>query len=208
MKTSILFLSLVALLNLSSAFADSSDVVLNDSNVSLPALDAGEELTLIRTSRTPDKVELQLAANAQQEVCTRYDVRYVYRTDPQCGYDYTYIQRCHVERICRTIPGHPNRTECRNQNVCRLERIASMRTCALPERYCAASRPVNTVIADSVKLKFKNGDLRDGEAETYVLRMGIKNNYTSYPSIKAELDSLDGDTVKRRTLTGNFVVKD
>jgi len=156
-----LLIALMAVCGLSQA---QERLVMNSSKATVNA----DEILLVRTSSTPDKVKIKMNVPMANSQCLRYDTRYVIRTSGAlCGYA---VSERHVrERVC---VARDSRDRClRYENRVRVVRASTPRTCRVAERYCADYGTVTHRELDQVTIKFKNAaNLASGEEETFVIR--------------------------------------
>lgn len=187
------------------SFAQAQDrVVMNGSRATVNA----DEVLLVRTSSTPDKVKIKLNVPMANSQCLRYDTRYVIRTSGAlCGYA---VSERHIrERVC---VARDNRDRCiRYENRVRVVRASTPRTCRVAERYCSDYGTVTHRELDQVTIKFKNAaDLAAGEEETFVIRA----NQTRYGSsgVKFDIEPVSTQinyTVREKGILGfdSFVIE-
>lgn len=165
-------------------------VELNSKKISVKS----DKALLVRSAKTPSKLEITFLVPMANSVCERYSTRVVVVTSSsQCGY---------VERSS----GYTTRTVCvqRNprNNQCvrtRTERVPVVsrypRTCPVTETYCSQYGTTTSYESDKVKIKFKNmPKLGGSEEETF--------------TVKARQRSYDGENVvydiePTSTLNGN-----
>lgn len=126
--------------------------------------------TVVRTNKTPEKVEITFRVPMANSVCERYDTRAVLRTSGMyCGYDII-ERRISAGRVCtRRHPQKPD--ECQRwEETYRFERIQRPRTCMVPETFCVQYGTATSFERDSMKLQFKDlPSLADSESETFLI---------------------------------------
>ncbi len=152
-------------------------VTLNDKKVRINT----DQVKIIRTSETPDKVRILLNVPAKSNACVAYGTRVVYGQNYQCGTETFYTQSC--SRQCRPArpprPGEnvPVPTIC--ENVCTPVAHTRYRFCHYNESYCASYGTVVNMIEDQVTIKFKTPSPAANETEEYLLS-GSQNHYGLY----------------------------
>lgn len=137
-------------------------VVLRSKTVSVN----GSSAVLVRTSETPDKVEVTFRVPMESTICVRNEVEYVQRT---C---YRTEQMYQTRQVCRNVTTTPTPAPNRptgprynppsqTRRVCTNERVyvgtrQIAYDCSYSRSYCAQHEVVSNPKSDKVKIKFKN----------------------------------------------------
>ena len=145
------------------------EVLLDSEAVSLPSADC----RVIRTSLTPEKVDLTLPIEMSHTVCVQTaEIPTTGANGAQCGYD-TYSRE-----ICRDIPGachvidpRTGRQACAPaRRECGYETTSRARVCTYMVTQCVRTEIVTSPETRKARLKFRNlAPLATGETETYEL---------------------------------------
>src|SRR5690606_13011011 len=112
----------IALMVLSGFSQAQERLVMSGSKATVNA----DEVLLVRTAATPDKVKIKMNVPMANSQCLRYETRYVIRTSGSlCGYA---VSERHIrERVC---VDRDNRDRCvRYENRVRVVRASTPRTC-------------------------------------------------------------------------------
>ncbi len=134
----------------------------------------GSEARVIRTNKTPEKVELSFLVPMANSICERYETRYVTHTSGTlCGWD-THVRRISVGQVC--VRMNHFGTCLLWQETFREEVVNVPRTCILPETFCAQQGTAITYERDTMKIKFKDlPALSDSETEVFKISARQKN---------------------------------
>lgn len=161
MKKTVAFFTLV--LSLAAFAQEAQKIELNAEKISIDA----DSAIVVRTNKTPSKVEITFRTPMANRVCERYETRHVLRADgAYCGYDII-ERRIPTGKVCTRK--NPHNDEClRYDETFRIETVRRERTCMVPETYCAQYGTAMTTKSDAMKIQFKNlPALADSESETF-----------------------------------------
>lgn len=161
MKKTVAFFTLV--LSLAAFAQEAQKVELNAEKVSIDA----DSAIVVRTNKTPGKVEISFRTPMANRICERYETRHVLKADgAYCGYD-VHERRIPTGKVCTRK--NPHNDEClRWDETFRIETVRRERTCMVPETYCAQYGTAMTTKTDTMKIQFKNlPALADSESETF-----------------------------------------
>lgn len=148
---------------LSLGIQASSEIELNAKEININA----DKAIVVRTSRSPETIQLTFKVPMENSVCERRETRYVLRTSgAYCGYD-RIERRIPVGQIC--VKTHPRDGRClRYEETYRFEYVERPRTCQVPETYCAQYGTRVSFEEQSMKIKFKDlTPLAGSERETF-----------------------------------------
>lgn len=185
-------LALISLVLSFGAFAQET-IELNAEKIEVNAPSA----VVVRTSKSPNTVELSFRVPMANSVCERYETRHVLRTSgAYCGYDY-YERRIPAGRVC--VRKNPHNGEClRFEETYRIERVQRPRTCMVPESYCARYGTATSYETDSMKIQFKDlPALADSETESFTIAAAQRN----YDSGKVVYEVKALETVREYKVT-------
>lgn len=159
--------ALVAMVLSVGAFAQEvqvqEKVELNAEKVSVNS----DNAIVVRTNKTPAKVEITFKTPMANRICERYETRHVLKADgAYCGYD-IHERRIPTGKVCTRK--NPHNDEClRWDETFRIETVRRERTCMVPETFCAQYGTAMTTKTDAMKIQFKNlPALADSESETF-----------------------------------------
>lgn len=161
MKKTVAFFTLV--LSLAAFAQEAQKIELNAEKISIDA----DSAIVVRTNKTPSKVEISFRTPMANRICERYETRHVLRADgAYCGYD-IHERRIPTGKVCTRK--NPHNDEClRWDETFRIETVRRERTCMVPETYCAQYGTAMTTKTDAMKIQFKNlPALADSESETF-----------------------------------------
>lgn len=161
MKKTVAFFTLV--LSLAAFAQEAQKVELNAEKITIDA----DSAIVVRTNKTPAKVEISFRTPMANRICERYETRHVLKADgAYCGYD-IHERRIPTGRVCTRK--NPHNDEClRYDETFRIETVRRERTCMVPETYCAQYGTAMTTKTDAMKIQFKNlPALADSESETF-----------------------------------------
>lgn len=193
-------IALVALTFSVGAFAQER-VVLTSSDVSVNASSA----VLVRTSATPDKVEVTFKVPMADTVCRRTEYRTEMRTD---GYHCGYADRVTgytTRTVCvRRNPGNNQCVRYETQRYPVVQRYP--RTCPVTVSYCAEYGTATSYTTDKVKIKFKNlPNLGGTEEETFSVsaqQNGTDNTNVVYSIVPVKTVNDNAYEVKKKGILG------
>lgn len=126
---------------------------------------------LNRTVSSPKEVDVQMLIPMVNNVCTRYETKFVYGQNPYCGYETIPVWRCY--QVCDRWQYDPRtgRSFCTHwSSQCNYAYEQRMRFCEYPVQYCAKYETVTTNEARTVSISFKKAEtLKTNDIEQFQL---------------------------------------
>ncbi len=126
---------------------------------------------LNRDAASPKEIQVQMLVPMVNNVCTRYETKYVYGQNPYCGYETIPVWRCY--QVCEYWQTDPRtgRSSCvRWAQHCNYYPEQRMRYCEYPVQYCAQSEAVTSHEAREIGISFKKAEnLKTNDLEQFQL---------------------------------------
>jgi hypothetical protein len=177
-------LTLVSLFFALTAFAQER-VVLDRSDI----LVSSDSAVLVRTSETPDKINLRMTVPMSDSACLRTATRQIQITSAsRCGT--APVRSATPRSVSYCVRRNPGNGAClRYETRYEYPVIHVARTCTVLESYCAERGILTNQETDGVVIKFKNANsLPVGTEETFAIK--AQQNHTDGTNVLYDLDIL------------------
>jgi len=130
---------------------------------------------IIRTSRTPKKVDVELTVPIGVSRCAEMGTRIVFGPHPSCGNETVLIRECHNQCIklgnCQFLPNGERKCQClETGNVCQNVPRTAVRQCSHPEAACVRTEVVSHAETRQVTVNFRDS-LKLGPNENEIFEL-------------------------------------